>query len=443
MGFQAQSFRVRTAEHQLRTIRVACAANLLLVLLLLTRPAALQAQFTFTTNNGAITITKYTGPGGAVTIPSTINGLPVTSIGNNAFRSKTGLTSVTIPDSVIRIGVEAFRSCPSLTNIAIGMNVASIESGAFEECASLTKVTIPSSVTNIGPYHVFNGCNGLTNITVAALNSVYGSLDGILFDKSQTTLITYPAGLTGRHYTIPHNVVSIGFDAFLGCLNLTSVTIPDGLIRIGEEAFRSCRSLTNIAIGTNVASIESSAFEECAGLTKVTIPNSVTNIGPYPVFLGCGNLTNITVDSLNFDYCSMDGVLFNKSKTTLLTYPPGMSESHYTIPDSVVSIGQSAFLSPVKLTSVTIPNGVTYLDQFAFYACLNLTNVTMGSGVTNIGPDAFYLCWSLTNIALPDSVTSIGDGAFYYCSSLASIVIPASVTSIGVAPCRFQRRTHP
>ena len=174
--------------------------------LLLTLPAAVQAQFTYTSNNGAITITGYTGPGGAVTIPGMINGLPVTSIGYRAF--------------------------------------------AY--CDFLTSIMIPNSVTNIGDLAF--GSYSLNSITVDRLNPVYISVDGVLFDKGQTTLIQYPEGKAGS-YAVPNSVTSIGSAAFRDC-GLLSVTIPDSITDIGYGAFMGCTSLTS-----------------------VTIPNSVTNIG--------------------------------------------------------------------------------------------------------------------------------------------------------------------
>jgi BspA type Leucine rich repeat region (6 copies) len=131
-------------------LKTTCAARLLPLVLLLTLPAVVQAQFNYTTNNGAITINEYTGPGGAVTIPSTTNGLPVTSIGSSAFLFCTSLTSVTIPNSVTSIGSQAFYGCTGLTNVTLGNSVTSIGIEAFYYCTNLTNFIFPNSVTTIG-----------------------------------------------------------------------------------------------------------------------------------------------------------------------------------------------------------------------------------------------------------------------------------------------------
>src|SRR6266567_2749115 len=175
-----------------RTLAARLFAAALLPLLAL--PAAVQAQYLYTTNNGTITITGYTGcPLGAMNIPSTINGLPVTSIGWSAFSGCTNLTSVTIPDSVTSIWVDAFQSCTSLTSVTIPNSVTFIDIDSFYNCTSLTNASIGNSVTHIGDL-AFYKCTSLMAITVDGLNSSFSSVDGVLFDKSQTRLIQYPGG---------------------------------------------------------------------------------------------------------------------------------------------------------------------------------------------------------------------------------------------------------
>jgi BspA type Leucine rich repeat region (6 copies) len=287
-------------------------------------PFAYMANTGGITNSGniAIAITNYTGPGGAVTIPGTINGLPVTSIGSDAFLRCNTLTNITIPDSVTNIGEDAFAYCENLAGVTMGTNVINIGVGAFNVCESLTNVTIPDSVINIGEgafaytslinvaipdsvisigenafdddsslatvtigcgvtnigIQAFSGFNSLTSITVNPNNPAFSSLGGVLFNQSQTLLIDYPGGLAGS-YTIPDSVNSIGYEAFGDCGGLTSVTIPNTVTSIGGYAFVYCSSLTSVVIPDGVTNLQEYTFADCTSLTSVTIGGSVGSIG--------------------------------------------------------------------------------------------------------------------------------------------------------------------
>jgi hypothetical protein len=210
----------------LRALHYCITAIALLLLLLTGEVEAL--DFTYTNNTGAITITGYTGPGGAVSIPSRINGLQVTSIGDEAFWLGTNLTSITIADSVTNIGNFAFGNCSSLAHVTIGNGVTTICLGAFNACWRLTSVTIPDSVTNLK--------------------------DG--------------------YYTVG------GGGAFYGCTSLTNVTIGNSVTNIGDSAFWFCSSLTNITIPKSVLRIGAHAFESCAGLKGVYFQGNAPSAGP-------------------------------------------------------------------------------------------------------------------------------------------------------------------
>ena len=326
---------------------------------------------------------------GNVIIPSKVlyNSLAykVTSIGEDAFRDCSGLTSVTIPNSVTSIGNYAFYGCSGLTSVTIPNSVTSIGEDTFSGCSGLTSVTIPNSVTSIGNY-AFYGCSGLTSIAVESENSKYDSREdcNAIIETAKNTLIS-----GCKTTVIPNSVTSIGDWAFRGCTGLTSVIIPNSVTSIGEAAFRDCSGLTSVTIPNSVTSIGKSAFSGCSGLTSVTIPNSVTSIGNY-AFYGCSGLTSVT------------------------------------IPNSVTSIGEDAFSGCSGLTSITIPNSVTSIEYDTFSGCSGLTSVTIPNSVTSIGEYAFSGCSGLTSVTIGNSVTSIGYHAFGGCYGLTSIYCKAT-----------------
>ena len=240
--------------------------------------------FTLSDDGTYYSVTDYTGSAKEVSIPSVHQGLPVTSIGNQAFFGCSRLTSVTIPDSVTSIGGDAFRNCTGLTSITIPDSVTSIGNRVFEGCTSLTSVIIPDSVTSIG-WRAFYNCDSLTSVTIGDSVTSIGSsaFEGCTSLKS---------------ITIPDGVTSIERRAFQGCTSLTSITIPDSVTSIGDQAFWNCNSLTSIIIPDSVTSIGWDAFRDCTGLTSITIPDSVTSIGRY-AFQYCDSLTSVTFENPN------------------------------------------------------------------------------------------------------------------------------------------------
>ncbi|MEI6578470.1 MAG: leucine-rich repeat domain-containing protein, partial [Eubacteriales bacterium] len=277
-------------------------------------------DFTYFISDSKATITKYTGAGGSVTIPTALGLCPVTSIGNRAFYENSTISSLTIANTVTNIGFEAFSGCsgiPALTipdsvatiedsafsyctginainGIIIGNGVTNIGVSAFEGCSGTPKFTIPKSVSTIGNY-AFNGCTSLTSIFVASNNANYSSQYGVLYNKAKTILIQYPHAKGGR-LVIPNSVISFGSRAFYDSDHITSVSIPNSMTSIGVDAFSGCSKLTAVAISDSVTSIGNYAFSGCIALKKLTIPNSVTTIG-NSAFFGCSVLTGVTIGS--------------------------------------------------------------------------------------------------------------------------------------------------
>jgi autotransporter-associated beta strand protein len=447
--------------------------------------AAQSDDFTYTISNGEVAISGYTGTGGDVAIPGLIDGLPVTAISDSAFKQKTSITRVFIPDGVKSIGRSAFFGCESLADVRLAGSVNSIESNAFRQCRSLTSVNIPSGVTTISEYafykctnlsviempstvtgidqyafydcnalasvvlssdlnrlgdYAFAGCNTLSSVSipasvtsigsstflscnnlrsihVEAANPSYASIDGVLFNKTSTTLIRMPGGRSGA-YAVPSGVTTVAARAFYGCARLTSVTIPTSVMRLEDLAFGGCN-----------------------GLTSVNIPSSVTSV-LGSTFRSCSSLVSIVVDSNNPSYTSVDGVLFNKSLTTLLRCPGGRS-GKYTIPSGVTSVQAYAFYECFDLASVVVPSSVAAIGGYALSGCSSMTSIDVDAANGNYASNGGILYDKAVGlliqcpggfsggVEMPGSVRGIGPAAFSGCNGVLRVSVPAGVTSVG------------
>lgn len=297
-------------------------------------------DLTWTTTGGQVTITDcVTSASGDLVIPATIEGLPVTAIGDNAFRSCDILSSITIPNSVNTIGSRAFQFCNSLTSMVLPDGISSIASYTFYGCTRLQSITIPNSVTAIGS-RAFQDCSLLTSIV------------------------------------IPDSVIELASYVFYRCTSLIEITIPNSVSTIGERAFQECESLPAIVIPESISTIPSRAFYDCTNLTSVTLPDSVTTIGAS-AFQGCTDLPGIVIP----DSVTSIGTYAFQNCTRLIDI---------TIPNSVITIGSRAFQYCERLPTIVIPDSISNITSYAFYGCTALTSITFQGTAPSVGDSAFY-----------------------------------------------------
>lgn len=408
-------------------------------------------------NFDSIIITRYIGSEGTAVIPPTIESYPVVTIGRTAFWGCTNLTSVSIPasvtniedyafqgsfnlmaihveagnaayssaegvlfngsqtelilcpygksgnyaipDGVADIGNNAFSDCGSLTDVTIPGSVTNIGRLAFSRCSGLTSVMIPSNVTSIG-YLAFLGCTNVMSLNVNTTNAAFSSLDGVLFNKNQTTLIQCPGGKVGG-YTIPNSVTGIVSAAFVFNNRLTAIhataanpafSSADGvLFNKGQTTLAHCPGGRSglYTIRSGVTRIGGMAFSSCIYLTGISIPNSVTSIG-NSAFEACTRL------------------------------------AHINIPNNLANIGMSTFGGCSSLRNIDLPNSVTNIDYTAFASCTNLTTVIFGNKVRSIGDWAFRGCSSLRELFFRGTAPSVGQSAFEGVSQATVYYLPGT-----------------
>jgi len=445
-------------------------------------------------------------------------GFSIQQISANAFSACSNLTTITIPKA-LTIQSNAFDACTSLINITIP-KVGTIDKYAFKDCSALKEISIPNAFVIRG--FAFSGCSSLATVTNG---SRLNDLEDFSFSNCSALTKIYCEGdapnAGGANLFLGTPLVKIYYfpntrywsDTFVGrptvlCdwadyeYNITNgkatitgytglggdITIPDDIdgipvTTIGYKAFDGASAVTSVEIPSGVVTIENSVFRLCSLLTKITIPDTVTSLG-IGLFYKCHSLTEIDVDAANANFSSVDGVLFNKDKSTLIAYPAG-KQGDYVLPDTVGTIGTRAFISCTNLIRVTIPSSISEVGDYAFFGCSNLKAVyckgdapsagsqifgntpssltiyyvdgTSGWGTTFEGRSTalWVLCdYSFTVLSdevtivdytgtesaihVPSTiegypVTTIADNAFAQNTNLVNVTFPDSVTSVGAS----------
>ena len=374
--------------------------------------------FEYTTDDdGNATITKYYGNVSALFVPKTIDGYTVTAIGNDAFKGRTELVSVVIPDTVTVIGNCAFENCSSLSSVKLSKNLADIGCMAFGNCASLTYIEIPKS---IGTARANSWGNGPF--------SADDNLQSVIFEDGITripdSILRNCDGF--KTIKIPETVTEIGGSAFNNCGKLESIEIPDTVTVIGDSAFENCSSLSSVKLSKRLTKIGNLAFCNCDALTSIEIPKSIQTTryasGGKGPFSGCDSLQNIT---------------FEEGATHIQGYILADCSGFTTIkiPETVTKICEGAFKNCGKLESIDIPDSVTLIEDSAFENCSSLSSVKLSKRLTKIGNLAFCNCDALTSIEIPKSIqttryASGGKGPFSGCDSLQNITFEEGATHI-------------
>ena len=332
--------------------------------------------YRYTVENEQVTITKYTGAAANVTVPESIDGMPVVAIGDQAFDNLLLLKSVTLPDSIVRIDFWAFHDCPLLERITLGRGVRVIGSYLLASCDNVI-------------YNEYEGGYYVGN------------------DENPYMALVSVASTEAQAFTFHPDTVLICGGALRGCYKLRDIAFPDGVLSLGTAA-----------------------LEYCSSLETVRLPKSVESIGSW-VFERCKSLQSIVVAEDNPHFKSVDGALLSGDGSRLIKYAGARTDGIYHIPDGTVTIDRLAFERANHLTRVIFPDSVEMIGHQAFLECENLADIQFGKGLKMIDGQAFGFCSSLTEVVIPDSVEELSYSVFSECKSLETVVIGSGVTSLG------------
>lgn len=367
---------------------------------------------------------------GSLTVPETLNGIPVTAIGDKAFSQCYYLTDVTLPEGITHIG-----------------------DFAFEDCTDLETLTIPASVTSMG-------CNPFIGTTIhlqlAGSNTALEQQGAFLLDRETKRLICCQSSLEGTEedpatLAIPTGTREIGDYAFSRS-DAVQVVLPAGVTKIGRCAFQRCLNLVSVTLPEGVEEIGDHAFQRCSKLEEVNLPDSVTHLGRNPF---AGSPVTLSLSASHPALELRGDVLIERSTGKLLSFPCVGSEPAYEIPGDIreigefafayckdlftltvpanVEIAENAFYRNEAIEEVTLPEGLTVIRENTFWGCINLKNVEIPGSVTEIGAFAFNCCQAMETLTFPKSLVTLGEGAFQGCLALREVTVPSA---IGIIPAR-------
>lgn len=325
---------------QNRTLSMAIEGNLETMLSKKDKDRVVSMTITGLLNAADLKILKDMATKGKLT---TINmsEVSLTRMPDRMFQGCTVLTSIKLPKVLTNIGNELFADCINLTYLSLPDSLVSLAGNAFNNCASMPELTIPASVTSGLGFTTFcSGCKKLSKITVAEANTVYSSLDGVLYNKDKSTILRYPCGNPASLYSFPNTIAEVGVGAFEGCSYLSSITMTENLKVVKNAAFKGCSALTSVILPSMVTDLGGYAFENCSRLGSVTLPMFVPEIG-YSTFKNCSSLNNIV------------------------------------IPTSVSEIRSEAFSGCSSLTAISLSAEVKGLGDKVFAGCSGLRQITM------------------------------------------------------------------
>lgn len=387
----------------------------------------------------------------------------VETIGNGAFRHCQNLERITLPSALQTLSNGTFYGCAALSEVTFPASLKTIEKSAFGYCRNLSEVKLPASLTTIQSY-VFNGCSALKTVfydgSLAQWNHITANKDADNDADKDVLGYSCPSLVTGDYtaqfisvkddpfaYPPPKTVTITKYTGTESTVILPSKISSWPVTKIGEDAFQDNTTITSVTIPASVTEIGSNAFAGCTNLTSVNYAGDWSNLtiqSGNPAVQDAANeqlfdfeftLDNTAAIVTNYKYngAAADVTIPSRYKgkpVTTIGHAAFFNSAvtSVTIPDSVTSISDDAFVNCPQLTNISIPNSVTYIGFFAFGSCTSLKSITLPSSLSSISGALFSGCSQLTTIHIPVSVTSIGNNAFADCPSLMTVTYPGSKT---------------